>query len=881
MMTDDGTAPADERGSALVGRSLGRYRIVGWVGAGGMGEVYRANDEQLDRHIAIKVLPQTSVSNTAARARLIREARTASQLNHPNICTIHEVGEADGRAYIAMELLDGQSLSARLTAGPLTPDQILRYALQLAEALRHAHGRGIVHRDLKSANVIVTSDDRIKVLDFGLAKPIVAGDGSEMTATVGATITQPGMLIGTPAYMAPEQLRGQPADVRSDIWALGVVLYEMASGCLPFAGLSAFEVIGAVLNASPPPLSDRVPAGIASIVGRCLEKDPERRFRDAGEILSALQRAGAASLSTFSRRPALHPRIVIGAVAAALAAALAIAAALDVGNMRQRAVALFWDDVIAFAERDWLLVADFENQTADKVFDKSLDTALAVGMGQSSYVNIVPESRIQGALRRMKVSAASQIDRATAREIAQREGIRLVLVPSIGEVGGVYQLSGSLQDPATGTVLKATVVRAQRKEDVLNGLDELIRRIRSDLGEAGRSISQQSKPLAEVTTSSLEALKVFSLAREAHRAARVDEARGLYEEALRLDPSFTSARASLGILNFEWRDRVRGQELLAQSIKDVDGLTDKERYTVLGWHAQAVENNPQKAADYWAALLAIYPDMWSASNNLGRSYMQMGRWGEAVEALKRAVRLEPNVMLTYNSLSQIYLDELGDLDAALAICRQQLSYDDQQQYAYDKLGWALLGKGDLAQAREAFQKAIDIDPRATLDLSRLGHVYRLEGRYREAVETFLRIPPIDPAERSAYYDAGVASRLLGDERAARSHFLRYRRLIERQIEKESRKASLHLELAIALSRLGDNAGAASAAQQAMAIDPNQHFEYAGFLSLEGRSAEAIDELQRAVDRGFRDFVWMKIHEDLEPLAAAPKFQALVAAGLKS
>ena len=439
LTSDADTTPLSR---TLAGRRFGRYMIVDWVGAGGMGEVYSAYDDQLDRHIAIKVLPRSSFKDPAARARLIREARTASKLNHANICTIYEVGEVNGQTYIAMELIEGEPLSARLKRQPLTSAEIVSCSLQMAEALTHAHERSVIHRDLKSANVIITRDGRVKILDFGLAKHMAAADLADMTTRIQATVTQPGVVLGTLAYMAPELLRGQPADARSDIWALGVVYYEMAAGYLPFAAMTPVDLMTAVLNSATPPLPENVPPPIADVVDKCLEKAPERRFQSAREVLSTLESSSVSSRRVYKGAPMLGARAITALLAIGFVLVIAVAAILDVGQIRERADRMFSNNVLAFAERDWLLLADFENQTTDSIFDKSLDTALSVGIGQSSYVNVVPASRIESALRRMKLSEATAVDSTTAREIAQREGVKLILAPSIAEVGGSVPVVG-------------------------------------------------------------------------------------------------------------------------------------------------------------------------------------------------------------------------------------------------------------------------------------------------------------------------------------------------------------------------------------------------------------------------------------------------------
>ncbi|MGE5815285.1 MAG: protein kinase domain-containing protein, partial [Acidobacteriota bacterium] len=319
----------------MIGRTLSHFRIIDRLGAGGMGVVYRAHDEQLDRDVAFKVLPSTRLGDPSARARLLREARTASKLNHPNICTIYEVGEDQGQAFIAMELVEGRPLSALLEGGALPVEQVQRYALQLSDALAHAHERGIIHRDLKSANVMITNG-RAKLLDFGLAKPQLTSDLVE-TATRGVeTVTSPGTVAGTLAYMAPEQLRGRRADVRSDVWALGVVLYEMATGVRPFGGRTTFELTSAILSQPRPPLPagpmDSMPPGLVTVIDRCLEKDPDSRYQQSSEVRAALEavQSGVAVPGFISRRRRV-PRRVRLALAAVFAAILVIVGAVITG----------------------------------------------------------------------------------------------------------------------------------------------------------------------------------------------------------------------------------------------------------------------------------------------------------------------------------------------------------------------------------------------------------------------------------------------------------------------------------------------------------------------------------------------------------------------
>jgi len=319
------------------GTHVGPFEVLSSLGAGGMGEVYRARDPRLEREVALKVLPAHALADDTARARLLREARMASKLNHPNVCTIYEVGEAEGQTYIAMELVAGQALSDRLAAARLPMEQAIRLGQQMADALAHAHEHSVVHRDFKAANVIVTPEGRAKVLDFGLAKPLVGRDLEAATTLTQASLTEAGEVVGTLAYMAPEQLRGKPADARSDVWALGVVLYEMAAGKRPFAGETGFEVSSAILSQRPRALPATVPPALATVVERCLAKEPSQRYQRAGEVRSALEAmlSGSAPAAWPGWRASLatHRWPVALAVVSSV---IVILAGLDVGGLRSR-----------------------------------------------------------------------------------------------------------------------------------------------------------------------------------------------------------------------------------------------------------------------------------------------------------------------------------------------------------------------------------------------------------------------------------------------------------------------------------------------------------------------------------------------------------------
>lgn len=853
-------------------RFLGQYRIDAPLGAGAMGVVHLAYDTRLDRAVAIKQL--INVPPDLSKTRLLGEARAAAKLNHPNICTIHEVGEVDGHTFIVMEYIDGQPLSRVIPRHGLALETVLEHGIQIADAVAYAHAAGIVHRDLKSSNIAITRDGRPKVLDFGLAlqMPSEAGSGSDSTAT-----SEPG-LAGTPQYMSPEALRGDSSNPSSDVWSLGIVLYEMATGRRPYDKRNRFELAADILSDAPVDVPPTVAPQLAAVIKRCLAKRAAQRYRQAGEVRAALE-AVVPSASTMSAAPRFGgERWWRSKAAAWSAAALVLLMLIGIAPLRSAISQLVSEPAIAFAERDWLLVSDFANHAGDPVFDRSLNTALSAALTQSRYVNIVPGSRIRESLRRMGKQAVLQTDEATAREIALREGFRMVLVPAIASTGGAYLLSASLLDPTTGTTLKAETVYARSRDAVLEAVDELSGKIRGALGEAGEMITAEARPLVKATTGSLEALQHFSLGREAHISQQLDKARTLYEEALRIDPAFTSARASLGIINVEFFDRAKGIELLTQALKAVDGLGDNERVSVLGFHAMVVERNLDKAADHYKAFLTLHPDVASAHNNLGRIYMQQRKFKDAIHELQETIRLDPDLFLSYFSLNSIYLYEVGDLDAAIATAQKQLARNPNSARAYAQLGAASAGKGDWRQAENALRRSIEIDPhpRFVFDHYNLGHVLRLQGRFDEARKVHGHILEIAPKEISAHYELGAVSQLMGDEAGARGHLRKVIELSEAYLANNANDAGRALEMASAWARLGNAAKAEAIARQAEPRTVDMPVERAGLQVLLGKADDALRTLEEAVQNGYRNVVWMRTHSDLHGLAGDSRFEDLVA-----
>jgi serine/threonine protein kinase/Flp pilus assembly protein TadD len=657
----------------VIGTLIGHYRIVERLGAGGMGVVYKAEDLHLGRVVALKFLPPETMADRTAAERFRREARAASALNHPNICTIHDFGEHDNRQYLVMELLEGRTLQAAIADRPLPIEDAVRLAIDLADALDAAHARHIVHRDIKPGNVFITTRGDAKLLDFGLARELPRQIGpTAATASGVAEVTTPGAMLGTLPYMSPEQARGERVDARSDLFSFGAVLFEMVTGVAAFRGETAPGILEAVLSHVPPApvrFNPRVPAELERIVAKALEKDPAMRYQSAADMradLRRLHRDTTGALQPPRSEPVTSTsdsgirRWALGGVA--LIGMLAIA---FFPHSRGSAPAL--------TEKDTVLIADFENTTGDAVFDGTLKQALAINVEQSPYFNVFPEQRVRETLELMRRSPDDRVTRALAREICERHAITAMLVGSIAPLGSNYVVTLEAISARSGDTLARAQVQATAREDVLNALGRGAGQLRRRLGESVASLERFDQPLQEATTSSLEALRLYSEARSLAAAGRFADAVPLYRRATEQDPEFAIAFGGLAVAsgNQPGRNDGTARRAAARAFELRDRVTERERYALTHYYLMRVEGDVLKARENMEVAVRAYPRYYSFRTLLTYMYVLEGKYPEAVEQGEESRRLAAGPIAV----------------------------------VYSNHGWALRAMGRYAEAKKIFAEA--------------------------------------------------------------------------------------------------------------------------------------------------------------------------------
>jgi tetratricopeptide (TPR) repeat protein/predicted Ser/Thr protein kinase len=735
----------------MIGQRLSHYGILEKLGEGGMGTVYKALDTDLDRLVALKFLHASGDV-----PRLLREAKTAASLNHPNICAVHEVNLEHG--FIAMELVEGQSLAARIAGRPLPVPEALDLAIQICEGLSAAHEKGIIHRDIKSANILVTQDGRAKILDFGLAR--VAGQ---------TMATGEGSVAGTPGYMAPEQMRGEPGDRRTDIWASGAVLHEMLTGRLPHGRTGT------------------LPEGLGRIVRKALAEDPSHRYQHIEDLLVDLRAAAPArpAVRRTSRR-----RLIAGAALAVLAA----------GGV------LLWQRMHAapLTDKDTLVLADFTNTTGDSVFDDTLKQGLSVQLEQSPFLNLVSDQRVNGTLKLMGRAAGDRLTPEVAREVCQRTGSKAMLAGSIAALGSQFVIGLKAVDCHTGNVLAAAQEQAASKEAVLKALDAAAVRLRRKLGESLSSVQKYATPLEEVTTPSLEALKAFSLGRETLLAKGFTAARPFFQRAMDLDPNFALAYAAMGANYFDLSEGGRGAEFLRKAYDLRGKVSERERFMIEGAYYFYSTRELEKAAQTFELFQETYPRDGLAYTSAGVVAWALGNWEEALENFQEARRLDPNNANSHSTLGFAYTVR-NRLNEAEAVCKQAEDRKLESEGLLLVRYYLAFLKGDGAQMTQLASAAMGRPGAEDLMLATQADTEGWHGKLKNAHELTGRA--MDSAQHRGAKEAAAAYQAAAALRDVESGNREQAQAEANAALKLGPNREVRVMAALALARAGDAAGA--------------------------------------------------------------------------
>ena len=746
----------------MVGETIGHYRILAELGSGGMGIVYRAEDAKLGRAVALKFLADDFADEPSIHDRFLREARAAAALNHPNICTIYEINDAGPRPFIAMELLEGETLQQRLSAGPLPIDTLLDLAIQVATALDAAHTGGLVHRDVKPGNIFITGDGRAKVVDFGLAKTVgrVVRDTNQSLIQTGVNddrvITRPGTPMGTVAYMSPEQARGEQTDVRSDIFSFGVVLYEMATGRRAFDGATTAVVFDLLLNRMPIPpsfVNPIVPPELERIIARAIEKQPDARYQRVAELTSdlrLLRRAsdpdaqaaapgvrapsppassgwGTTPVAGSAAQPAAHASTIPGrAGGRTRRMAITLSAVLGVVIGVGGAFTWWFGRPHLVGEGAPILVADFDNRTGDPDFDATLKQALTIDLEESPYLNVMSVQKVGEMLALMARRPDDAVTPALGREMCQRLGSGALVTGQIARFGKGFMLALGAESCATGDEIGREQAEAAGKEDVIRALGTVLSSMRGRLGESLASIRAHDKPLVDATTSSLPALKSFSLGdRERARGSDLGSI-PFYKAAIQQDPQFALAYARLGTVYSNTGEGVRSREVFQKAYELRDRASERERFYIDAHYFTAMGNlaRAREVYDLWRR---TYPHDYVPVNNLGTIYLEDGELDAALQAFRNASALDPRDPISRGAATEL-LVALGRLPEARKTAETQLAElgdSPQPHLTLYLLDYLEGNRADMAeQARHVRGTPLDLD-RAELDLE----IALYEGRF--------------------------------------------------------------------------------------------------------------------------------------------------------